>query len=141
MDYQGKGLATKFRIIRVFNMMCPSEGNNTVACYNVIQKVFFLFDFKLLKIMKLVTQLGDMSYKVTNSSVISMSYLDITSKINILLFDLLSHLYNQLHILIGYHLKPIHSNPHLQRPFFHMSEILANTNLVCFISYISLLQS
>ena len=126
-------------------MMCPSKGNNTVACYNVIQKVFlnviqkgfFLFDFKLLKIMKLVTQLGDMSYKVTTSSVICVSYLNLTSKINILLFNILEHLYNQLHRLIGYHLKYIHSTPHLQRPFLQMSEILANTNIVCFIFHIS----
>ena len=87
--------------------------------------------------MKLVTQLGDMSYKVTTSSVIYVSHLNLTSKINILLFDLLSHLYNQLHSLIGYHLKSTHSIPHLQSPFLQMYEILANINLVCFISYVS----
>ena len=68
--------------------------------------------------MKLVTHLGDLSYKVTTSSVIFVSSLDLTSKINILLLDILSHLYNQLHRLIEYHFKYVHSTPQLQRPIF-----------------------
>ena len=68
--------------------------------------------------MKLVTHLGDLSYKVTTSFVIFVSSLDLTSKINIILFDLLSHIYNQLHILIRYHFKSIHSTSQLKHSFF-----------------------
>ena len=134
--------------------------------------------------MKLVTHLGYLSYKLTTSSVILVSFLDLTSKINILLLDILSQLYNQLHSLIRYHFKSIHSTPWLNHPFvsyvgnigqyqyflfcisfhiyiinytalsdttlnlsiqlhgsiihlFHMYEILANTNIFCFVSYLS----
>ena len=87
--------------------------------------------------MKLVTHLGDLSYKVTTSSVIFVSSLGLTSKIDILPLDLLSQLYNQLHSLIRYQFKSIHSTPHLKHPFFHMYEILANTNIFCFVSYLS----
>ena len=63
--------------------------------------------------MNLVTQLGNISYKLTTSSVILVSYLDLTSKINILLLGPLSQLSNQLLILNGYHFKYIHSTPHI----------------------------
>ena len=62
----------------------------------------------------LVTHLGDLSYKVTTSSVIFVSYLGITSKITIILLDLPSLLYNQPHSLIRYHFKSIHSTPQLK---------------------------
>ena len=44
--------------------------------------------------MKLVTHLRALGYKGPTSSVILVSNLDITSKINILVLDLLSGLYN-----------------------------------------------
>ena len=79
---------------------------------------FLLFGFQEIENINLVTHLGDLSYKVTTSSVILVSSLDIASRINIILLDLLSQLYNQLHSLIIYHFKPIHSTPHLKRPIF-----------------------
>ena len=44
-------------------------------------------------------------FKGPTSLVILVIYVDLTSKINILLLDLLSQLSNQLHSLIGYQLK------------------------------------
>ena len=126
----------KVIIIRVLNIMCPGESKNTVTCYNVRHICFLMFDFQQLNIMKLVTHLGYLSYKVTTSLVILMSSLDITSRINIHLLDLLSQLHNQLHSLIRYHFKSIHSTPQIMRPFFHMYEIFSNANIFCFVSYL-----
>ena len=86
-------------------MMFRAESKNTASCYNVRQIYFSSLWLSIVKSYDLVTHLGDLSYKGTTSSVIFVSSLDITSKINILLFDLLSQLYNQLHRLIRYQFK------------------------------------
>ena len=132
LEYQGLLLVPKVRKIRVFHMMCPGESKKTLTCYNVRQMFFLLFEFQQLKIMILVTHLGYLSYKLTTSSVILVSSLDLTSRINIIILDLLSQIYNQLHSLIRYlqlHISSVQ--------FFQMYERLANINILCFISYLS----
>ena len=78
---------------------------------------FFLIDFQFLTIMNLGTHLGPLSYKRTTWLVIFVIYLYINSKINIIILDILSHISNQLHSLIWYHFKYIHSTPQLQHNF------------------------
>ena len=117
--------------------MFLGERENNVTCYNLRQIIFLLFDFQWFEIMKLVTHLGYLSYKVTTSSLILVRSLDITSRINIIILDLLSQLYNKLHSPIGYHFKFVHSTPQRKRPILQMYDRLANTNIFCFISYLS----
>ena len=100
-------------------MMCPCEVNNTVTCFNGLNKlVIFLFGFQLFIIMNKGTLLGALSFQGISSSVVLVSSLDITSNISIFILNLTSHIYIQLYILIIFHFKAIYSTLQLHSPIW-----------------------
>ena len=86
-------------------MICPREINKAVTCYKKKTEVFCLFYFEFFKITNMDTHFGALRFQVKNSSVISVSSLDINSQLSI-----------QLHILLVSHFKAIYSTPQIQRP-------------------------
>ena len=93
--------------------------------------------------MKLGTHFVPLLYKITTWSVIFVSYLYLNTKINIIILDIISQLSNQLHSLIVYHFKYIHSTPQLQHPIFPYVWDIGQYQyfLFCFLSILIIITS